>query len=43
MTAHNGKGRIPMLERDQVQEEIGVLYDKLLAERGIVPDRKSVV
>ena len=37
MTAHNGKGRIPMLERDQVQEEIGVLYDKLLAERGIVP------
>jgi uncharacterized peroxidase-related enzyme len=30
-------GRIAMLEREQVTPEIGVLYDKLLAERGFIP------
>jgi uncharacterized peroxidase-related enzyme len=37
MTTHTSQGRIPMLERDEVNEEIGALYDKLLAERGVVP------
>jgi uncharacterized peroxidase-related enzyme len=37
MSTHVGEGRIPMLEREQVDAEIGGLYDKLLAERGVVP------
>jgi alkylhydroperoxidase family enzyme len=32
-----GQGRIPMLERDQVPPELGVLYDALLQQRGVVP------
>jgi uncharacterized peroxidase-related enzyme len=32
------QGRIPMLERSQVAPEIGALYDKLLTERGMVPN-----
>ena len=31
-------GRIPMLERSQVPEEIGKLYDLLLEQRGVVPN-----
>ena len=31
------QGRIPMLERDQVEGEIAALYDKIYEERGIVP------
>ena len=37
MTQENTQGRIPMLERDQVTAEVGALYDKLLAERGLIP------
>jgi 4-carboxymuconolactone decarboxylase len=32
------EGRIPMLERDQVPSELGVLYDALLQQRGVVPN-----
>lgn len=32
-----------MLERDQVTDEVGALYDKLLAERGMVPNMFKTV
>ena len=32
------QARIPLLERDQAPAEMGVLYDRLYAERGIVPN-----
>jgi uncharacterized peroxidase-related enzyme len=32
------ESRVPLAERDQVQPEIGVLYDRLEAERGRVPN-----
>lgn len=31
-------GRIPMLDRGQVPPEVAVLYDALLAQRGVVPN-----
>ena len=31
-------GRIPLLERDQVPQQIGAIYDALLAQRGAVPN-----
>lgn len=37
MSSSSRQGRIPMLERKQVEGEIAVLYDKLYAERGVVP------
>lgn len=37
MTLSGEQGRIPMLERHQVEGEIAALYDKLYEERGIVP------
>jgi uncharacterized peroxidase-related enzyme len=37
------QGRIPMLERDQVTPELAVLYDKLLHERGIIPNMFKTV
>ena len=42
MTA-NTPSRIPMLERDQVTPELGALYDKLLHDRGVVPNMFKVV
>jgi 4-carboxymuconolactone decarboxylase len=30
--------RVPLLEHQEVPPEIGVLYDKLLADRGVVPN-----
>ena len=36
-------GRIPLLERDQVPPEIGVLYDALLQQRGAVPNMFKTV
>ncbi len=30
--------RIPLLERDQVTQPIGAIYDALLAQRGAVPN-----
>jgi len=32
------ESRVPLLEREQVPPEIAALYDKLLADRGIVPN-----
>ena len=35
--------RIPMLERDQVPPELAVVYDALLAQRGVVPNMFKTV
>jgi hypothetical protein len=35
--------RIPLLERKQVTEEIGKLYDLLLEQRGVVPNMFKTV
>jgi AhpD family alkylhydroperoxidase len=40
---NDAKGRIPMLERDQVPPELGVLYDALLQTRGVVPNMFKTV
>jgi hypothetical protein len=42
MTGHNHP-RIPMLERNQVSEEVGKLYDVLLEQRGVVPNMFKTV
>jgi len=34
----NGEARVPLLERDQVAPEAAALYDKLMADRGCVPN-----
>jgi alkylhydroperoxidase family enzyme len=39
----NTNPRIPMLERDQVAEEVGKLYDVLLEQRGVVPNMFKTV
>jgi alkylhydroperoxidase family enzyme len=41
--AHEGKGRIAPLERDQVTPEIGAIYDALLTQRGAVPNMFKVL
>ncbi|HEY4049543.1 MAG TPA: carboxymuconolactone decarboxylase family protein [Acidobacteriaceae bacterium] len=38
MTSDSQQGRIRMLERDEVAPEIAAIYDKLLADRGVVPN-----
>ena len=38
LTPDSQQGRIRMLERDEVAAEVGALYDKLLADRGVVPN-----
>jgi uncharacterized peroxidase-related enzyme len=43
MTENEAKGRIPMLERDQVPPELGALYDALLQQRGVVPNMFKTV
>ena len=35
--------RIPLLERDQVPPELAVVYDALLAQRGVVPNMFKTV
>jgi alkylhydroperoxidase family enzyme len=35
--------RIPLLERDQVPTELGILYDALLQQRGVVPNMFKTV
>jgi len=35
--------RIPLLERDQVPADVAALYDKLLADRGVVPNMFKAV
>jgi uncharacterized peroxidase-related enzyme len=37
------KNRIPLLEREQVTAELAPLYDKLLNERGVVPNMFKTV
>ncbi|HSY72091.1 MAG TPA: carboxymuconolactone decarboxylase family protein [Alloacidobacterium sp.] len=37
MHSSDKPGRIPMLEREQVEGDIAALYDKIYAERGVVP------
>ena len=37
MASSRPQGRIPMLEREQVEGDIAALYDKIYEERGIVP------
>lgn len=39
----NTNPRIPMLERNQVPEEMGKLYDLLLEQRGVVPNMFKTV
>ena len=39
----NTHPRIPMLERNQVPEEVGKLYDLLLEQRGVVPNMFKTV
>lgn len=43
MNSDSQQGRIRMLERDQVTPEIGALYDKLLTDRGVVPNMFKTV
>ena len=38
MSKGHEHGRISLLEREQVPEEIGKLYDLLLEQRGVVPN-----
>jgi hypothetical protein len=42
MKGHNHP-RIPLLERNQVPEEVGRLYDVLLEQRGVVPNMFKTV
>lgn len=37
-TASFLKARVPLLEQDQISEEMTGLYDRLIAERGVVPN-----
>ena len=42
MKGHNHP-RIPLLERNQVPEEVGKLYDVLQEQRGVVPNMFKTV
>jgi len=37
-TVASSQSRIPLLEREEVPTEVAQLYDKLLADRGVVPN-----
>ena len=43
MTKANQLARVPMLERDEAPEDVQPLYDKLLAERHVVPNMFKVL
>jgi uncharacterized peroxidase-related enzyme len=43
VAGNEAKGRIPMLERDQVPPELAGLYDALLQQRGVVPNMVKTV
>ncbi len=43
MEENETKGRIPLLERDEVPPELVVLYDALLQQRGVVPNMFKTV
>lgn len=38
MTHTSNESRVPLAERNQVDVEVAILYDKLLADRGVVPN-----
>jgi uncharacterized peroxidase-related enzyme len=38
MTTVSSESRVPLAERNQVPVEVAILYDKLLADRGVVPN-----
>jgi uncharacterized peroxidase-related enzyme len=38
MTTVSAESRVPLSERNQVPVEVAILYDKLLADRGVVPN-----
>ncbi len=38
MTTVSTAARVPLAERSQVPVEVAILYDKLLADRGAVPN-----
>ncbi len=38
MTTISTAARVPLAERNQVPVEVAILYDKLLADRGVVPN-----
>jgi uncharacterized peroxidase-related enzyme len=38
MTTVSAESRVPLAERNQVPVEVAILYDKLLADRGVVPN-----
>jgi uncharacterized peroxidase-related enzyme len=41
-TSTSIEARVPLLEREQVPEEVAALYDKLYADRGVVPNMFKV-
>lgn len=43
MSVDTQQARIALLERDEVTPELAVLYDKLLTERGVVPNMFKTV
>src|SRR5215472_18652968 len=38
MTTVSNQSRVPLDERNEVPVEVAILYDKLLADRGVVPN-----
>ena len=38
MAADSSQSRVPLAERNDVPVEVAILYDKLLADRGVVPN-----
>ena len=38
MTTVSTESRVPLAERNEVPVEVAILYDKLLADRGVVPN-----
>ena len=38
MTTASNQSRVPLAERNEVPVEVAILYDKLLANRGVVPN-----
>src|SRR5947209_14604506 len=38
MTTASNQPRVPLAERNEVPVEVAILYDKLLADRGVVPN-----
>jgi uncharacterized peroxidase-related enzyme len=38
MTTVSAESRVPLAERNQVHVEVAILYDKLLADRGVIPN-----